>query len=163
MDAAGSAFLHKINDIGVNEWFPARESDMGNAEVSEFINSQQPFLLIDKLLGFLLPDVAEAAFSNAYIGKGKFRKAHGTVKKRLEYVFVFWVHRIVLNRCTGMGAPVAAGVSNLNFQFAIWVSMNCTSNRLRRSPFLSFFSDRLPAIRKGQLCLLRALKDPKAP
>src|SRR6202140_5215133 len=161
MDAAGSAFLHKINDIGVNEWFPARKSDMGNAEVSKFINSQQPFLLIDKLLGFLLPDVAEAAFSNAYIGNGKFRKAHGTVKKRLEYVFVFWVHRIVLNRCTGMGALLAVGVSNLNFQFAIWVSMNCTSNRLRGSPFsLICLSRATAALREGQLCLPRVRKDP---
>src|ERR1700730_13234044 len=119
MDASGSAFLRKINDVGVNEWFPARESDMGNAEVGKFINSQQPFLLIDVLPGSLLPDVAEAAFSNAYIGEGKFRKAHGTVEKRLEYVFVFWVHRIVLNRCAGMGAPAAVGMSNLNCQFAI--------------------------------------------
>src|ERR1700676_1507289 len=98
MDAAGSAFPHKIDDIGVKEWFPAREGDMGNAEVGKFINRQQPFLLIDELPGSLLPDVAEAAFSDAHIGKGKFRKAHGTVEKRLEYVYVFWVHRIVLNR-----------------------------------------------------------------
>jgi hypothetical protein len=46
---------------------------MRNAEVSKFINSQQRFLLSDKHLGFLLPDVAEGAFSNAYIGNGKFR------------------------------------------------------------------------------------------
>ena len=36
--AAGSAFLHTINDIGVHERFPARESDMSDAEVSKFIN-----------------------------------------------------------------------------------------------------------------------------
>src|ERR1700694_5692853 len=137
MDAAGSAFLRKINDVRVQERFPARESDMGNAEVGKFINSQQPFLLIDELPGSLLPDVAEAAFSNAYIGNGKFCKAHGTVKKRLEYVFVFWVHRIVLSRRTGTGAPVAVG-ANLNIHLAMLVSMNCTSNRLRRSLFLSF-------------------------
>ena len=63
MDAAGSAFLRKINDVGVNERFPARESDMGNAEVGKFINRQQPPLLIDELPGSLLPDVAEAALA----------------------------------------------------------------------------------------------------
>src|SRR5690348_14229941 len=119
MNAAGRAFLHKIDDVGVNERLPAGKSDVGNAEVGKFIDSRQPFLLIDELPGSLLPDVAEAALRNAYIGNGKFREAHGTVKKRLEYVFVFWVHRIVLNRRTGMGAPVAVGISNLNFQFAI--------------------------------------------
>jgi hypothetical protein len=97
MDVAGSAFLREINDVGVNQRLPAGESDMGNAEVSKFINSRQPFLLIDELPGSLLPDVAEAAFGNAYIGNGKFRKAHGAIEKRLEYVFVFRVHRIVLN------------------------------------------------------------------
>jgi hypothetical protein len=97
MDVARRTFLSKINDVGVNQRLPAGEGDMGNAEVSKFINSRQPFLLIDELPGSLLPDVAEAAFSNAYIGNGKFRKAHGAIEKRLEYVFVFWVHRIVLN------------------------------------------------------------------
>ena len=49
---------------------------MGDAEVGKFIDSQQPFLPIDELPRSLLPDVAETAFSNAYIGNGKFCKAH---------------------------------------------------------------------------------------
>src|SRR5579864_9486252 len=132
MDVAGRAFLREIDDVGVNQRFPAGESDVGNAEVSKFIDSRQPFLFIDELPGSLLPDVAEAAFSNAYIGNGKFCKAHGTVQKRLEYVFVFWVHR------SSLGAPEWVHRSRQGFPFCILVSMNCTSNRLPGDCFLAF-------------------------
>jgi hypothetical protein len=83
MNVAGSAFLRKIDDVGVKERFPAGESDVGNAEVGQFIYSQQTFLLVDIFPGPLLPDVAEAAFSNTFIGNGKFCKAHGTGNKGL--------------------------------------------------------------------------------
>src|ERR1035438_532165 len=61
------------------------------------------------------------ALPNGKHWHGKFCKAHGTVKKRLEYVFVFWVHRIVLSRRTGTGAPVAVG-ANLNIHWPFWLA-----------------------------------------